>query len=138
MHTLQFQSHTIAVCATCGSDDVSRTAEATWDVSEQTWELITTYDDATCNKCDGECTIEDLRLNHREGWDLFDYDGSDLLQIQMFDGADIFKTDAEAVAYVRERASDPGRSPRHAEAILTHDTDAPAIAAYERNLRGSI
>ena len=135
MYTLHFQSHTTAVCATCGSDDVSRTAEVEWYSKDQVWKITNIYDDATCNKCDGECTIEDLLLNHREGWDLFDYDGSDLRQIQLLDGADIFKTDAEAVAYVRAQAAD---SPRHAEAILAHDIDAPAIAAYERNLRGSI
>lgn len=43
------------VCARCGSSDVSRDAEAAWDVAEQEWTLKVVRDQAFCN---GECGRE--------------------------------------------------------------------------------
>lgn len=44
-------------CTACGSADVSRTAEAEWNARRQAWQLLTVYDDATCNACGGECSL---------------------------------------------------------------------------------
>jgi bacterioferritin-associated ferredoxin len=49
----------IAVCATCGSDDVLSDAYAAWATTSQSWELAQTFDKgAYCGKCDGETRIE--------------------------------------------------------------------------------
>ena len=50
------------VCRHCGSDNVTNTAEAGWDTEAQRWILLTLYDDATCNDCDGETRIEDAPI----------------------------------------------------------------------------
>ena len=47
------------VCTTCGSDDVVRDAWAAWDKDTQAWELHSIYDNAFCNTCSGETTIEE-------------------------------------------------------------------------------
>ncbi len=51
------------VCNVCGSANVSRDAEATWDIELQRWELLTVYDNATCNKCEGEASLEEIALS---------------------------------------------------------------------------
>ena len=50
------------VCATCGSDDVSRDAWGDWDVVAQEWVLRTVFDYAHCHVCDGETRIAELPL----------------------------------------------------------------------------
>jgi len=45
---------TIAVCETCGSSDLWVDATAYWSITEQKWELISTYDQTHCDNCDGE------------------------------------------------------------------------------------
>ena len=48
----------IAVCETCGSDDVFADAYAAWATTSQSWELVQTFDKGSfCNRCDGETTI---------------------------------------------------------------------------------
>ena len=38
-------------CRKCGSRNVTRDAEAAWDVTKQEWELTTVYDNFTCQAC---------------------------------------------------------------------------------------
>lgn len=45
------------VCAECGSENVRRDAWASWNETEQDWELSHTFDYAHCDDCDGETTI---------------------------------------------------------------------------------
>jgi len=46
------------ICSTCQSDDVLVDAWAAWNANTQAWELDNTFDNAHCNKCDGECSLE--------------------------------------------------------------------------------
>jgi len=46
-------------CGTCGSEEVVRDAWAEWDFEKQEWVLADIFDDAWCNTCEGECSIED-------------------------------------------------------------------------------
>lgn len=48
------------VCRECKSDDVVRDATASWNVKRQEWELCAVMDQAFCNVCDGETTLEDI------------------------------------------------------------------------------
>lgn len=49
------------VCHTCHGTEVTRTAEAEWNVEAQRWQLINVYDDATCNgECQGETTLDEV------------------------------------------------------------------------------
>ncbi len=54
------------VCATCGSDNVRRDADATWNVELQQWELCAVYDNATCEKCGGETVIAEIPKTQQE------------------------------------------------------------------------
>lgn len=49
-------------CEECGSKDVRRDAWAEWDTKTQEWVLASTFDDAHCEKCGGECTLEEVKL----------------------------------------------------------------------------
>jgi len=44
-------------CEHCGSTDVRRDADAAWNVEAQEWELVTVYDNATCEECGGETSL---------------------------------------------------------------------------------
>ena len=50
------------VCKECRSMDVKRDAWAVWDIKTQAWELLSTYDTAYCNACEGETTLEEVSL----------------------------------------------------------------------------
>jgi DnaJ-class molecular chaperone len=50
------------ICAVCGSDDVRRDADASWNPELQQWDLCAVYDNATCEQCRGETRIVE-RLN---------------------------------------------------------------------------
>ena len=51
------------VCSTCGSEDVLADAYAEWDVAAQDWVVQDVMDKGHfCNKCDGECSIDDEEL----------------------------------------------------------------------------
>lgn len=52
------------VCAHCGSENVTHDALATWNSDDGLWEIITTLDNADCNRCGGECTIEDAPMTY--------------------------------------------------------------------------
>lgn len=63
--------------------------------------------------------------NAAEGWDLFDYNGSGLMEIERDDEANIFADDASAVAYVETRAAEG--SQRHIDALAQHRADEAKI-----------
>ena len=42
------------VCTHCGSEDISRDAEAAWCKENQLWEIQAVYDNITCNNCGRE------------------------------------------------------------------------------------
>lgn len=65
-----------------------------------------------------------------EGWNLWDHDGTGLMEIKFWgeDPNNRFKSDEAAVAFVRQRAAEG--SPRHQIAVVMHDRDAAALAAY--------
>ncbi len=44
-------------CSTCNSLNVRKDAEAEWDEDKQAWVLLCVYDNATCEKCEGECSL---------------------------------------------------------------------------------
>lgn len=46
------------ICSTCGTSDVLRDAWASWNPEAQTWELEQTFDNAYCNQCEGEVSLE--------------------------------------------------------------------------------
>jgi hypothetical protein len=45
-------------CSACGSTDVRRNADCTWNELSQEWEICALFDSADCEKCEGECHIE--------------------------------------------------------------------------------
>ena len=52
------------ICENCESTDVVADAYATWNVEEQKWELISTYDKGSyCNSCDDECRIVEQEID---------------------------------------------------------------------------
>lgn len=47
------------VCKTCGSEEVSKDALASYNKELEKWELVTTYDKPNfCEKCDGETSLK--------------------------------------------------------------------------------
>lgn len=50
------------VCRTCGSQNVSRDAWASWDSAQQEWALGAVFDDAHCHDCDGETSLDEVPL----------------------------------------------------------------------------
>ncbi len=54
------------ICATCGSENVRRDADAVWNVEKQEWELCAVYDNATCEKCGGETRLIEAPEKDRE------------------------------------------------------------------------
>ena len=44
-------------CKYCGSEYVKRDADAMWNVDTQEWELVSVYDNATCEDCGGETSL---------------------------------------------------------------------------------
>ena len=46
------------VCSHCGSDEVYRDACAAWNIETQQWELVTVYDNADCEQCQSETSLE--------------------------------------------------------------------------------
>lgn len=50
------------VCSRCGSDDVRRDADAAWNVETQAWEIVTVYDNATCEYCGGETILTEIEI----------------------------------------------------------------------------
>lgn len=52
------------VCKWCGSENVTHDALARWDMAAQEWEISSTLDNADCDRCGGECDIEDVPANY--------------------------------------------------------------------------
>jgi DNA-directed RNA polymerase subunit RPC12/RpoP len=51
-------------CKHCGSHDVRRDADAVWNEITQEWELVSVYDNATCEDCGGETSLEEEGIDH--------------------------------------------------------------------------
>lgn len=50
-------------CSVCKSEDVRRDADAAWNEEAQEWELCAVYDNAVCERCGGETSIEEFELH---------------------------------------------------------------------------
>lgn len=77
-------------------------------------------------------TTQDDALAQREGWAVFDFDGTGLLEIEHLDcqeieGAPTLSSDYEALQIVRAKAL--AGSPLHIRALAIHEQDAKAIDA---------
>lgn len=48
----------IPQCTHCGGTDISLDAYAAWSIEEQDWTLKTTFDEAVCEDCQGECNYD--------------------------------------------------------------------------------
>lgn len=46
------------VCNHCQSEAVKLDAFAVWDKSKTDWALESTFDNAWCDDCDGECSLD--------------------------------------------------------------------------------
>ena len=55
-------SHVKMICSFCKSEDVSRDATARWNFAGQEWELASVQDQAYCDDCDGETSLEEKEL----------------------------------------------------------------------------
>jgi len=51
------------VCETCGSVNVSHDALASWCEGAQEWEIRCILDNADCDDCGGETTLEDVEID---------------------------------------------------------------------------
>lgn len=49
---------TTPVCTECGSQDVWVDASASWDMDAQRWVLEQAYQQAYCDECDGETSLD--------------------------------------------------------------------------------
>jgi|GEM_PF-2869653 len=54
-------------CAVCGSEEVLRDAYAQWDVAQQQWILHSVYDNAVCEKCDGDADLKEVPIEAEPG-----------------------------------------------------------------------
>ncbi len=60
IESTQHHQHAVQkVCTKCGSTDVRLDAWAVWNTDTQQWELEQTFDQAYCNGCEGDTSIED-------------------------------------------------------------------------------
>jgi len=50
------------ICSKCGSEDVVVDAWIQWNEYTQEWEIYDIFDNCYCNKCEGECHIEDIEV----------------------------------------------------------------------------
>jgi hypothetical protein len=48
------------VCAKCGSEEVLKDSYAIWSVEEQKWILHSVHDHTNCEKCGGECDVQEI------------------------------------------------------------------------------
>lgn len=54
------------VCSKCGSEKVMRDSWASWDYGKQEWALYNVFDDAWCDTCEEECSIEEVEVDEEE------------------------------------------------------------------------
>lgn len=50
------------ICSHCGSDHVVHDSISEWNVELQDYVLITCFDSASCENCDGECRVSVVPL----------------------------------------------------------------------------
>ena len=49
------------ICATCGSDDITCSANVKWSVEKQEWVIAgVPLDDDFCEACEEECSLEEV------------------------------------------------------------------------------
>lgn len=49
-------------CATCGGENVKRDAWASWCDETQSWEIDSVFDNAWCDDCECECSIDRVEI----------------------------------------------------------------------------
>ena len=49
------------ICKTCKGENVNLDAFTTWNTENQCWELAATFDNAFCDDCGGETTLEEIK-----------------------------------------------------------------------------
>ena len=49
------------ICTVCGSDDIRRNADTKWNVKKQKWEVVSLFDNFTCEQCGGECNVDEVK-----------------------------------------------------------------------------
>jgi len=49
-------------CNYCGSKDVRRNADVKWNEEKQEWEIVSLFDDATCEACKGDTTLAEIEV----------------------------------------------------------------------------
>lgn len=54
------------VCSTCGSENVTRDGIAEWDFENQCWSLRCVLQNADCEDCGGETTLETVDVQTHE------------------------------------------------------------------------
>jgi DNA-directed RNA polymerase subunit RPC12/RpoP len=52
------------VCSTCGSENVLRDAWVAWNVERQKWELVSTFQAAFCEDCEGGASLDAIEIDH--------------------------------------------------------------------------
>jgi hypothetical protein len=52
------------VCKWCGSENVTHDALARWNEAAQEWEISSVLDNSDCDRCGGECEIEDVPMDY--------------------------------------------------------------------------
>lgn len=52
-------------CRTCGSTNISRDASVVWNKLNQSWEIKTIYDNASCEDCGGDTKLETYHFEGR-------------------------------------------------------------------------
>lgn len=55
------------VCSVCGSRDVRRNADCSWDEVEQKWVVEVVFDAASCENCGGETSLDTVRARTLAG-----------------------------------------------------------------------
>jgi hypothetical protein len=59
---IEFQKRIDITCAYCGSRNVKRDAAVTWSVPDQAWEISSIFDNADCEDCGGETSLQERDL----------------------------------------------------------------------------
>ena len=70
------------VCKRCGSDDVSCSASAKWDVPSQDWVLAGVHDGEHCNCCGGDADLIEQTITEEEASGLRPYVGLSIFDIE--------------------------------------------------------
>jgi hypothetical protein len=64
--TIGFANQIDITCRECGSRNVTRDASVSWNLSGQNWEVAAIFDNADCNDCGGETSLDERDLESGE------------------------------------------------------------------------